>query len=361
LPVPFVLWVKAAYRRTAVSDFGALRAVSLSNRETALPCSEVPQFLKVLKQPLLHGRETTYDGSNSNCTEPSPPIYCHSVVIMLRIITAYTLLTLSAAIANESQTTDFASEKLFQIASKEENFYKRLAEDPEFYTEADMDQRVNELVQSYRAYLTEQPNDVSALILYGKLLRRVELYDEAFTAFLKADSLDPKLAVVKQQIGTHLAEQNKGRAALPFYLTAIELEPKTALYHFSLGQLLHQFRDDYVSEKVFTANALEREMLKAYRQAVNLEPENFAYTMRLGEAYYDMSSPDWRAALLQWNKALKNFGEMEPLRAEIINLHRANVLVKLGRLEEAQALTDAITHPNLQHSKQKVLDSILVH
>lgn len=280
---------------------------------------------------------------------------------MLRISTVVTLTLFYSGLSAQVEKTDFASEKLFQIAAKEERIYKRITEDPDFYTEADLEQRINELVQSYRAYLTEQPEDVSALVLYGKLLRRVELYDEAFNAFLKADSLDPEIAVVKQQIGTHLAEKNKGRAALPFYLTAIELEPKTALYHFSLGQLLSQFRDEFIEEKLFTSDALEREMLKAFRQAASLEPENFDLRMRQGEAFYDMTSPDWKAAILHWDRALKDFGQLEPIRRQIINLHRANVLAKLGRYDEARNLLETITEPNLQFSKQKVLNSILVH
>ena len=35
----------------------------------------------------------------------------------------------------------------------------------------DLDRRINELIQSYRTYLLDQPDDVSAYILYGKLLR----------------------------------------------------------------------------------------------------------------------------------------------------------------------------------------------
>ena len=124
------------------------------------------------------------------------------------------------------------------IAEKETQIYQKIAENPEFYSEDDLDRRVNELVQSYRIYLLDQPNDVSAYILYGKLLRRMQENEQAFLAFLKADELDPEIAVVKQQIGNHLAEEGKSKAALAFYLQAVELEPETAVYHFALGQLI---------------------------------------------------------------------------------------------------------------------------
>lgn len=264
-----------------------------------------------------------------------------------------------ASFAFAQEQSDFATKRLHDITSREEKIYKQIAEDPEFYSAEDLDRRINELITSYRSYLTDNTEDVSALILYGKLLRRVEENEQAFIAFLKADELDPNIAVVKQQIGTHLAETGKGKAALTFYLRAVDLEPKTAVYHFALGQLLYQFRDEFLEETVFTADALDREMLKAFRSATSLEPENFDFQMRLGEAYYDLESPDWKSALLHWDRLRKTVNETLP--REIIDLHKARVLGKLGRRVEAKELAFTILQPSLQHSRQQVLDEIAQH
>ncbi|WPJ95433.1 hypothetical protein SH580_18600 [Coraliomargarita algicola] len=258
-----------------------------------------------------------------------------------------------------SQGSDLASNRLLSIAEKETKIYQKIAEDPEFYSEEDLDRRINNLVQAYRSYLIDQPDDVSAYILYGKLLRRVQENEQAFLAFLKADELDPEIAVVKQQIGNHLAEEGKGKAALTFYLRAVDLEPETAVYHFSLGQLIYDFRQEFIQEKIFTRDALEREMLKAFRKAAELAPDNFDYQLRLGVAYYDLSSPDWRSALLHWKQVSKLAANH--LQLEILDLHRARVLGKLGRLQEARSLLDQVLNPALQKSKQQVLDEIAVH
>jgi cytochrome c-type biogenesis protein CcmH/NrfG len=257
--------------------------------------------------------------------------------------------------------SDLDTERLLAITSREDKIYKKIAEDPEFYSAADLDRRIDELILSYRTYLAENPDDVSALILYGKLLRRVEQNEQAFNAFLKADELDPKIAVVKQQLGTHLAETGKGKAALTFYLNAVELEPETPIYHFALGQLLYQFRDEFLEDKLFSRDALDREMLKAFHRAVQLDPENFDAQMRLGEAYYDFASPDWKAALLHWEKLGKTVAPDQSLRREIINLHKTRVLGKLGRAAEAKELAATILQPSLQFSKQQVLDEIAQH
>lgn len=268
------------------------------------------------------------------------------------------LLFIVLAIKGTGQT-DFATEQLLSIATTEEEIYKKIVEDPDFYNDVDLERRINELVQSYRAYLIDNPKDVNALILYGKLLRRVGERDQAFTAFLKADELDPEIAVVKQQIGTHLAEEGRGKAALPFYLQATDFEPDVAIYHFGLGQLLYRYRDEFISERLFTRDALDREMMKAFRKAASLEPDNFDFQMRLGEAYYDQNSPDWKSALLHWKKMRDNLDE--GIDFEIINLHYARVLGKLGRAQEAREICQTVVHPKLQKSKQQVLSEITLH
>ncbi len=265
------------------------------------------------------------------------------------------LLCAAVAIPALAQTS-IADKRLADIALKEEKIYKKIAEDPEFYSADDLERHITDLIGAYSAYLLDHPDDVNALILYGKLLRRVERFEEAFNTFLKADEINPEIAVVKQQIGTHLAERGKPKAALPFYLRAVELEPKTAAYHFALGQLLHEFRGEFIEEGIFTRDALEREMLKAFKKAVALEPEAFDLKMRLGEAYYDLSSPDWKSALLHWNRMRKETSD--ELRAEILDLHRARVLGKLGRTEQAIEIASQVNIPSLQQSKQQVLDEI---
>ena len=252
---------------------------------------------------------------------------------------------------------DLATERLLDIAEEEAAIYKQLAEDPGQIPERDLERRIDELITAYRGYLLEHPEDVDALVLYGKLLRRAGDRKGAFESFLKADELDRELSVVKQQIGTYLAEVGKGKAALPFYLQAVELEPETAVYHFGLGQLLYRFRTAFIEAGIFTRDALDREMLKAFRRAARLEPGNFDFQMRLGEAYYDLDSPDWKAALLHWRELLDENASDE-LRRAILSLHLARVMGKLGRIEEARAMAQTVEQPALQHSKEQVLEAL---
>ena len=271
-------------------------------------------------------------------------------------VTLLLLILLSYSANGAEERTDLATKELSAIALQEENIYKKLNEDPDFYSTDDLERHIRSLTTAYGAYLEDHPEDVEALILYGKLLRRIDNKEAAFAAFLKADAIDPEIAVVKQQIGTHLAEQRKGKAAFPFYLRAVELEPQTPAYHFALGQLLHEFRQQFLEDEIFTRDALEREMLKAFKRTAELAPDDFDAQMRLGEAYYDLTSPDWKAALLHWNRLGKK--AETTLQAEILNLHRAKVMGKLGRKAEAKNLLESVLTPSLQKSKQQVLNEI---
>ena len=277
----------------------------------------------------------------------------HSLRTLLLLLLS--TIGVTTQLAADTKQSDLDTQRLLDISKREQKIYQKIATDPEFYSADDLERHVNELIISYSSYLSENPEDVSALILYGKLMRRVSKNDEAFKAFLKADELDPKIAVVKQQIGNHFAETGKGKAALTFTLNAIELDSEAPAYHYALGEILYTFRGQFLEEAIFTRDALDREMLKAFQTTVRLQPDNFDSQMRLGEAYYDLASPDWKAALLHWDKVRKATSEDDTLRAQIIDLHKTRVLGKLGRTAEAKELAKTIAQPSLQQSKQQVL------
>ena len=258
-----------------------------------------------------------------------------------------------------SQTrSDLDSQQIYRISQREQSIYKQLENQPEFFTTEELEHRLGEIILAYGNYLSDNPDDVEALILYGKLLRRLGENERAFKVFLRADELDPAIAVVKQQIGNYLAETGNGKAALTFYLNAVDLEPEIPEYNYALGELLHGFREEFLSDQLFTRDALDREMLKAFRIAARLKPDNFDLQMRLGETYYDLANPDWKAALLHWEKLRKATSDYNELRCQILDLHRARVLVQLGRSAEAGELVSEIEFPVLQPAREQILEEI---
>ena len=55
--------------------------------------------------------------------------------------------------------------------------------------------------------LLDNPDDINALLLFGKFLRKTGLHENAISIFLKADQINPNIAVIKQELGNFLVEK----------------------------------------------------------------------------------------------------------------------------------------------------------
>ena len=188
------------------------------------------------------------------------------------------------------------------------------------------------------------------------LLGQVGMTKEAAAILLKANKLDPNIPIVKNQIAKYLAEDGKPVDALPWIMAAIDLEPREPLYHYHLGLLLAEGRDEFIRTGQFTRSALDKAMLEAFGHAAEYAPANFAYAYRHAEAYYDLEKPQWDEALKAWS-ALEDRAK-PGVEKETIRLHAANVLFKQGQGEKARALLAMVTEPVLQKQKQTLLDQM---
>jgi tetratricopeptide (TPR) repeat protein len=139
-------------------------------------------------------------------------------------------------------------------------------------------------------------------------------------------------------------------------MAAIDLDPKEPLYHYQLGLLLTEGRDDFIRAGQFTRPTVDRAMLEAFQHAAELAPDNIAYAYRHAEAYYDLEKPQWDEALKAW-AALEDRAK-PGVEKETIRLQAANVLIKSGRRDKAEDLLATVTEPVLKKQKQTLLDQL---
>ena len=170
---------------------------------------------------------------------------------------------------------------------------------------------------------------------------------------LKANQLDQDIPFVKNQLGNYLAEEGKPLEAAPYFLAAIKLAPNEALYHYQLGSLLAEARDDFIKSGDWTRAALDQSMATAFKRASELAPERFELSYRYAESFYDLEKPDWDAALTLW-AALEDKAQT-PIERQTMRLHAANVLIKQGKLDHAKTLMATVDEPALQGQKQKLV------
>jgi len=144
--------------------------------------------------------------------------------------------------------------------------------------------------------------------------------------------------------------------SVSFSARAIDLEPKEPLYHYHLGKLLTEGRDELIKTGSFTRPKLDDAMLAAFAKAAELAPDNFAYAYRHAEAYYDLETPRWDEAFALWGRL--DARVETPLEHQTLRLHQANILLKQGKAAEARVLLGTVTELALAKQKQTLLDSL---
>jgi tetratricopeptide (TPR) repeat protein len=216
--------------------------------------------------------------------------------------------------------------------------------------------QVEELTREYESLIKDNPDFAAGFASYGYMLWKVGLRKQAVAILLKANQMDPDIPLVKNELGNYLAEDGKPLEALNYYLAAIKLEPTEPLYHYQLGSLLYEARDDFLKSGEWSQASLEHSMQEAFRKAAELAPDRIEFTYRYAESFYDMSEPDWPAALKAW-QALEARAQ-GAVERETMRLHEANVLLSMNRRDDARRVLDQVSAPELADQKKKMAERL---
>ena len=270
----------------------------------------------------------------------------------LRIITAFLLLALAGSLRAETM----AEKSLKEIVTRQKDIFAKAEADKDHLDEAWLRGELQGVISSYDVLVQKSPDFAAGYAAYGLLLAKVGMTKEAAGMLMKANQLDGEIPVVKNEIARLLIEDGKVAEALPWLTAAVDLDPKEPLYHYHLGKLLTEGRDDLIATGQFTRATLDKAMLEAFQKAAALAPDNFGYAYRAAEAYYDLAEPKWDDALAAWG-ALETRAQ-PGLEQQTIRLHAANILIKQGKPDLARALLITVTEEPLKKQKQTLLDAM---
>ena len=251
-----------------------------------------------------------------------------------------------------------AAQRLGQIVEREQLFLKNSSSPNKPLSEQELTRRAQQILSAYESYLEDNPRDVNGLILYGKFLRRMGQPRHATGLFLEADKIDPRLAVVKQNIANYLVEEGRLADALPFLLKAVELEPKEPVYHHQLGTFLFLFKEDLLSLGIASVQTNDRNMHEAFRSASKLATDNFEYKLRYAQSFFDISDPDWNEALDVWQDLRKQARGRPTSEREYLALGEARAMAQLGRGKEAATILKIITSPSLRATRESFIQEL---
>jgi tetratricopeptide (TPR) repeat protein len=218
-----------------------------------------------------------------------------------------------------------------------------------------MTRNAQEIVASYESYLSQNPDDTNALILFGKFLRKVGQEEHAVEFFIQADKINPKLAVVKQQLANYLVEKGRPIDAFPYYILTIELNPKEAFYHFHLGNFLFLFEKELIENGILNQKSARSFMHRSFREASMLKPNNFDFQLRYGQSFFDFPESNKANALNVWEKIEQTFPNRSNIEKDYFRLCRARILLELNRQKDASQLIKAVSSQSLFKAKEALL------
>jgi len=266
----------------------------------------------------------------------------------------FLILSLGCAItlgAAESET--LAQRTLRQLAETQRMLFEDAAKQGDKLEEESFRVQLQKLSHGYERMLQDNPNNAEVYAAYGYLLRKVDMRKQAAAMLLKANEFDPNIPLVKNQLGNLLAEDGRPLDALPYFMAAIKLMPREPLYHYQVGTLLHEARDDFLKSGEWTRAALDQAMHGAFKSAAELAPDRFEFVYRYAESFYDLAEPQWDEALKIWAALEEKAGT--DIERGTLRLHAANVLIKQGQNDRARLLLATVTAPELQEQKQKLV------
>tara|TARA_R100000027_G_scaffold10969_3_gene7825 strand:+ start:377 stop:1282 length:906 start_codon:yes stop_codon:yes gene_type:complete len=216
--------------------------------------------------------------------------------------------------------------------------------------------RAQDIARSYESFLAENPNHLYGWILCGKFLRSVGADADAFAALRKADSLQPNLPVVQQQIGLVFMDQGAFEAALPYLLRAVELDPNEPEFHNDLGLFLVQFGSELEDDGVLGQGRASALALESFQNAFRLDPENFERGWRWAEAHADLPHPDWEATALAWESILPLAST--PIEVEASRLQISRAWIEAGQADRAVQWMAPVETVALQPSWRQLQDRL---
>jgi len=268
----------------------------------------------------------------------------------LRLLLALPLLI--AAVPRAAEAENLAERNLRRIIDRQKEVFADAAKQGDNLDASSLKRRLQEISHDYEVLLRDNPRYAAGYAAYGLLLSKVDMRKEAAAMLLKANELDPDIAIVKNQIGNLLAEDGKPLQAAPYFIAAIKLEPSEPIYHYQLGTLLVEARDEFLKNGQWTRATLDAAVLEAFRKASELAPDRFEFAYRHAESYYDLEKPDWGAALKLWS-ALEEKAPTD-IERQTMRLHAANILIKTDRAGLARILLETVTEPGLQGQKDRL-------
>lgn len=234
-----------------------------------------------------------------------------------------------------------------------------------------MDQRLAPVRKAYEDFLRRHPDHARARLAFGSFLNDLSEEDEAVAQWEKARDLDPKNPAAWNNLADHYSRHGAAGKALECLDQALKINPREPVYYRNLGTLVFLERkvamDHY---HLADEQQVLRRALDLYRQARQLDPENFPLATDLAQVYYylkpgkaDDPAQAKAAADKQADEAINAWLEARKLvRSDLdregVAIHLARVCLLHDRLDQARQYLAEIKSPSLAAAKKTLQNDL---
>lgn len=155
--------------------------------------------------------------------------------------------------------------------------------------------------------LAKHPDDIDALITYGKIKQSLRQMDDAKAAYRRVIEKDPELQNIYLLLGGIYMQENDLAAALPIYQKLVKMFPDSYVGHFFIGKIEAQLGHPETAEKellktldlnsnleeprfelikLYAAQGKDAEVVRMYEDILSISPNHIRAAMGLGYTYY---------------------------------------------------------------------------
>ena len=250
-----------------------------------------------------------------------------------------------------AETFSMSDRKLLDLVEAEKRLFSMPASSD--IEGADIATAKNLLDSRWCAYILESPSAYSHA-LYGKYLRRTGNSAMARAQFKESLLLDASNPSVHHLLASIEAEDGNLREANLHFSSAAELGADNAFYATEYAKFLVVASPRLADGKIISKPDIDALVLGLNRRAAPLNPSSFPYALRYAQCFYDVSRPDWNAALSAWNAALGKASL--DIEKQTVHANMARVLIELGRDAEARRELEAVSNPSFDAPKRAMLE-----
>ena len=221
---------------------------------------------------------------------------------------------------------------------------------------AKREQRLQVLRDGYQDLVRRYPNQSGPRLEFGSFLFELDEDDAAAAQWDEAKKLDPKNPVVWDRLADYYTETGATPKAFESLEKAIELAPKAAEYLQKLAELIDLFRPAARQYYHLEAPAEMDRVVKLYRDAIKLDPQNFTLATDFAQVLYGIRPFRVKEALDAWNYAF-NLAK-GPVEQQGVLIHLARVEINDGAFDQAAIHLTRVTLGQYANMKITLLNNI---